>query len=132
MQDCIFCKIIRNESPAHTLWEDDDFLVFLSDKPVNPGHILLIPKEHIDYVFNLKEPLFSKIFQVAQILSEPLRNAFEAPRIGVVIEGFSVRHLHIHLVPVYNVAELDPNRGKKATYDELTSIAEKIRTAFSL
>jgi histidine triad (HIT) family protein len=127
MEDCIFCKIIRDECPSHKLWEDNDFLAFLSDKPVNPGHVLLIPKEHVDYVFDLEEPLFTKIFQKAKILSEPLRNAFDAPRIGVVVEGFSVRHLHIHLVPVYHVAELDPNRGRKATFDELITVADKVR-----
>ena len=132
MEDCIFCKIIRGESLAHKLWEDADFFAFLSDKPVNPGHVLLIPKEHIDYIFDLEEPLFSKLFKKAKELSEPLKKAFDAPRIGVVVEGFNVRHLHIHLVPVYHVAELDPNRGKKATFDELVPIADKIRGAFKI
>ncbi len=127
METCIFCQIIEGIEPAHKIWESDDFLAFLSLHPCNPGHTCLIPKTHVDYVFDLDEPLYSGIFQLAKQLSEPLKKATEAKRIGIAIEGFSVPHVHLHLVPLYNVAELDPHRHIKQNSVEVAEMAENIR-----
>jgi len=127
METCIFCQIIEGIEPAHKIWESDDFLAFLSLHPCNPGHTCLIPKTHVDYVFDLDEPLYSGIFQLAKQLSEPLKKATEAKRIGIAIEGFSVPHVHLHLVPLYNVAELDPHRHIKQNSEEVAEMAENIR-----
>jgi len=127
METCIFCQIIEGIKPAHKIWESDDFLAFLSLHPCNPGHTCLIPKTHVDYVFDLDEPLYSGIFQLAKQLSEPLKKATEAKRIGIAIEGFSVPHVHLHLVPLYNVAELDPHRHIKQNSVEVAEMAENIR-----
>ena len=127
METCIFCQIIEGIEPAHKIWESDDFLAFLSLHPCNPAHTCLIPKTHVDYVFDLDEPLYSGIFQLAKQLSEPLKKATEAKRIGIAIEGFSVPHVHLHLVPLYNVAELDPHRHIKQNSVEVAEMAENIR-----
>ena len=127
METCIFCQIIEGIEPAHKIWESDDFLAFLSLHPCNPGHTCLIPKTHVDYVFDLDEPLYSGIFQLAKQLSGPLKKATEAKRIGIAIEGFSVPHVHLHLVPLYNVAELDPHRHIKQNSVEVAEMAENIR-----
>ena|SRR5215203_5790271 len=127
MANCIFCKIVEGFESAHRVWESEQFLAFLSIHPCNPGHICLIPKTHIDYVFDLEEPLYSGIFQVAKQLSEPLKEATSAKRIGIAVEGFSVPHVHLHLVPLNNLAELDPHRHIKQSAKELTEMAERIR-----
>src|SRR5437762_4490145 len=127
MENCMFCKIVADQEPAHKIWESEDFLAFLSIHPCNPGHTCLIPKTHVDYVFDLKEPLYSGIFQAAKQLSEPIKQATNAKRIGIAVEGFSVPHVHLHLVPLYNVAELDPHRHINQTASELAEMAEKIR-----
>jgi histidine triad (HIT) family protein len=126
MDDCVFCKIIRGDEPSYKIWEDDECYAFLTIRPINPGHTLVIPKAHIDDIFDINDPLFTNLFRQSKELSEPIRRAFNAPRIGVAIEGFSVSHAHIHLVPVYHMAELDPNRGKPAQSDELINVQEKI------
>jgi histidine triad (HIT) family protein len=126
MEDCIFCRIVEGVEPAHKIWESDDFLAFLSIHPCNPGHTCLIPKVHIDYVFDLKEPLYSRIFEAARELSRPIRQATNAKRIGLAIEGFSVPHVHLHLVPLYEVAQLDPHRHIKQSQEELAQTAEMI------
>ncbi len=77
--------------------------------------MMVIPKQHIDYVFDLEEPLYSELFQITKDLSEPLKRAMKAKRIGVAIEGFSVSHVHVHLVPINNVNQLNPARAKRAT-----------------
>ena len=127
MDTCVFCKILNGSAPAHKVWENENFLAFLDINPVNSGHTMIIPKHHIDYVFDLEEPLYSELFQISKELSEPIRKVMQANRIGVVIEGFSVSHLHVHLVPINGVNELNPSRAKRATSEELTAVAISIR-----
>ena len=127
MDTCIFCKILNGSAPAHKIWENENFFAFLDINPVNPGHTMVIPKHHIDYVFDLGEPLYSELFRVAKELSEPIKRATQASRIGVVIEGFSVSHLHVHLVPMNDVNELNPTRATRATAEELVAVAINIR-----
>jgi histidine triad (HIT) family protein len=127
MADCIFCKIIAGEIPGARIWEDEDFFAFLDINPMNPGHTLLVPKKHHEYLFDVGDPLYSKIFAAAKMLSKPIRKAMGAKRIGVVVEGFLVPHVHIHLVPLHHGGELSFARSKKATPGELDEAAEKIR-----
>lgn len=108
---CIFCEIINGIEPSKTIWEDQDFIAFFPLKHINPGHILLVPKVHIDYVFDLDSSMYTKLWSVAKNLSEPLQKATQSKRIGIAVEGFSVRHVHVHLVPVNSSLELDPNRA---------------------
>lgn len=129
MDNCLFCKIASGAASAYTVWENEDFLAFLDINPVNPGHTLLIPREHVDYLFDLEEPLYSALFQVARQLAAPLQIAMQAKRIGVVVEGFGVAHLHVHLIPINSGNELDPKRARPATAAELTAVASAIKTA---
>ena len=111
MADCIFCKIIEKEIPAHVVWEDEYFLVFLDVNPVNPGHLLIIPKIHIESVFDLPDEQYKNIFEAAKALSTPLQNAMQSKKIGIAVEGFGVPHAHVHLVPLHNPNELNPERA---------------------
>ena len=126
MGTCIFCQIVKGIEPAHRVWESEEFLAFLTRRPCNPGHTLLIPKAHVDYIFALQEPLYSEIFRAAKQLSEPIRQATKAERIGIAVEGFSVPHVHLHLVPLYDVSELDPHRHIEQTQQELAEMAGRI------
>ena len=127
MDDCVFCRIVKGAEPAHRIWESEDFLAFLTVSPCNPGHALLIPKTHVDYVFDLEEPLYSGIFRAAKQLSGPVRRATDARRVGIAIEGFSVPHVHLHLVPLHAIGELDPHRHIAQTQDERAEMAERIK-----
>jgi histidine triad (HIT) family protein len=127
MESCIFCKIVAGVEPAHRIWESEDFLAFLSIHPCNPGHTCLIPKMHIDYVFDLEDGLYSRIFLAARQLSKPIKAATNARRIGIAVEGFGVPHVHLHLVPLYQLAELDPHRHIKQTSEQLAETANAIR-----
>ena len=124
--NCVFCKIKNGELPSHKIYEDDNFLAFLDVNPINPGHLLLIPKKHVDYVFDLQEPLYSEMFKVAKKISKNLKKVMKAKRIGIAVEGFAVPHVHIHLVPINHENELDPHRAKEATPEELYKVAKKI------
>ncbi len=127
MENCVFCRIIKGEIEADKVYEDDKFFAFMDMKPVNSGHVLVIPKQHIDYIFDIKEPLYSEMFKTAKKLAGPIKNAVQSRRIGIAVEGFGVPHAHIHLVPINRGYELDPNRAKPADAKELKIIAEKIK-----
>lgn len=129
MGTCVFCDIIKGVEPAHRVWESEEFLAFLTRRPCNPGHTVLIPKVHVDYVFDLEDPLYSSIFRAARQLAEPIRQATGAARTGIAVEGFSVPHVHLHLVPLHGVSELDPHRHTDQTQQELAEMARRIRDA---
>lgn len=95
--------------------------------PVQHGHVLLAPKTHSDYVFAMDDKQYSEIFRRAKMLSEPIRRATGAKRIGLGVEGLSVPHVHLHIIPVNNINDVDPCKAKKASPEELAKIAEKIR-----
>ena len=127
MANCVFCEIRDGERPAHIIWEDDNLLAFLDSHPFNSGHTLLIAKKHIDDIFNLDDELYSEIFLAAKRLSKPLKKATDAKRIGVAIEGLAVPHVHIHLVPIRKASDLNPQRARDASDEELAEMCEKIR-----
>jgi histidine triad (HIT) family protein len=127
MADCIFCKIIAKEIPSYLVWEDDRFMAFLDLRPVSPGHLLIIPKEHIENVFDMPSGLYEAIFKTAKALSTPLQKAMSSVRVGIVVEGFGVPHTHLHLVPINESHDLDSSRAHAMPAEELTNIAEKIK-----
>ncbi len=117
--ECIFCEIIEGRKKSFKVWENRDFLLLLVPEQINPGHVILIAKKHVDYIFDIKEPLYSRIFKTAKKISLILKEIMKAKRIGVAIEGFGVRHIHIHLVPVNKGNELNPERAKKVSVKRL-------------
>lgn len=124
--ECVFCEILKGNLPSRKVWENDSFLALFPLAHVNPGHVLLIPKEHVDYVFDLDSRIYRELWEQARELAEPIRLATGARRIGIAVEGFSVPHVHIHLVPINNVAELDPHREKKITDAEADRLQASI------
>lgn len=125
--DCIFCKIASGEIAGERIWEDGLFAAFLDINPINPGHTLVVPKAHIESVFDMEAEYFSALFEAARKLAGPLRKATGAKRIGVIVEGFAVSHSHVHLVPLHHGGELDFGRAKKASPEELSAMGKRIR-----
>lgn len=125
--DCIFCKIILNEIPVYKVWEDNNTLVFLDINPINPGHILVVPKEHSDDLFELEESSYINLLKTAKMLAPKLKNIMNSKRVGMVVEGFGVAHTHIHLIPINRGNELNPERAKSETPEELKKIQILIR-----
>jgi histidine triad (HIT) family protein len=132
MADCIFCKIISKDIPAHIVWEGDHFLAFLDVRPVNPGHLLIIPKEHIENIFDMQDGLYEAMFKTAKALSVPLQKAMNSIRVGMVVEGFGVPHIHLHLVPINGPHELDSTRATPMPDGALAEIAEKIQKEIAM
>lgn len=126
MEDCIFCKIVRGEIPCVKIWEDEKYLAFLDQGQINPGHTLLIPKKHTDYLFDLQDNEYCELISKAKEIAKLLKLKLTPKRIGMVVEGFGVAHVHIHLIPINNVNELNQERATYPGIEALKKIAEKI------
>jgi histidine triad (HIT) family protein len=128
MNDCIFCKIINGEVPSEKVWENDKFFAFMDIRPLNPGHMLILPKKHVDYIFDIDNETYNGLFETAKnVFAEPLKEITGAKRIGMVVEGFGVAHCHLHLVPINHGNELDPKRAYNATPEELKNYGSLLK-----
>ena len=99
---CAFCAIVAGETDAHVVFEDDDSLAFLDNRPLFPGHSLLIPREHHEAIWDLPEPLVATVFANARLLSVAVRTAMGAEGVFVATNNIvsqSVPHFHVHVVP---------------------------------
>jgi len=128
--DCIFCMIKDGKIPAEKIWENEKFMAFLDINPVNPGHTLIIPKKHEDYIFELDDAEYVALFNAAKTVAGALKKATGAKRIGMLIEGFLVHHAHLHLIPINTGSEMAPGNSKKASPEELKAMGAKIRSVF--
>src|SRR3989338_6058603 len=117
---CRFCEIAQHKVSDYVIWEDGKFMALLDINPANPGHCMLIPKEHVDYFFDLPDSLYLELFKTAKRISEPLRKAMNAKRVGIAVSGFDVHHAHLHLVPLHGSNELfDPSKFHRSNQKEL-------------
>lgn len=123
----IFEKIINREIPAHIIWEDDHHIAFLDIKPINPGHLLVVPKKPIADILDMDESSYTTLWLAAKKLAASLRQACGSKRIGYIVEGFGVDHVHIHLIPINGPHELEPSKAQDASNEELETIANEIR-----
>lgn len=123
----IFSRIVAGEIPAHKVAETDQFLAFLDVNPLAKGHVLVIPKAEIDYLFDLEDELYIALQAFAKKVAVGLKKAIPCNRIGVAVIGLEVPHAHIHLVPINGMDDLNFSRPKlKLSAEELEGIAAKI------
>ena len=128
MPDCIFCKIVRKEIPAEIVYEDDKVLAFLDIKPVNPGHALLIPKEHYPMLVDTPDDVIADMFPKAKMLMKNIKSATDCDFVVLSVVGTEVPHFHIHLLPRHKhdgLADFWPTKESKI--EERKRIAEKMR-----
>jgi histidine triad (HIT) family protein len=126
----IFSKIVAGEIPAYKVAETLDFLAFLDINPLAEGHVLVIPKLEIDYLFDLDDETYTGLQIFAKIVATGLRKAIPCKRIGVAVIGLEVPHAHIHLIPMNNVSDLNFARPKLSfTPEQLHATMEKIKEA---
>lgn len=131
MTDCVFCKIVSGDEPRHHVWEDDRFLAFLTLFPHRRGHLLIIPKDHVDYFFDMNPELYRDIFAVARKLHPVVRQVSGAIRVGMAVEGFGVAHAHLHLIPMAKNGHLDSSSAYRASEEELRSTSAALRQALT-
>ncbi len=123
----IFTKIINGEIPCHKIAETEDFFAFLDVFPCAPGHTLVVPKKEVDYLFDLSDELYLGLMAFAKSLEPAIRKAVPCKRVGVAVIGLEVPHVHVHLVPMNSMNDMNFNSKIKISQEELSEIAEKIK-----
>lgn len=129
MQDSIFTKIIKGEIPCHKVYEDDKTFAFLDIHPIQPGHVLVIPKSQVDEFQDLQDEDYTALFNTVKKVSLSLKDAYPNKRIGVKIIGVDVPHAHVHVFPFANMDEYRtaPDMQAEPNHTELAKIAEQIK-----
>lgn len=124
----IFTKIIRGEIPCYKIAETDDFLAFLDVRPLTKGHTLVIPKEEVDYLFELRDEAYIGLQLFAREIARAVEKAIPCERIGTAVIGLEVPHCHIHLVPINSISDLDFGKERPSfTPEEMEQAALAIR-----
>ncbi len=124
----IFTKIVRGEIPCYKIAETDDFLAFLDVRPLTKGHTLVIPKEEVDYLFELRDEAYIGLQLFAREIARAVEKAIPCERIGTAVIGLEVPHCHIHLVPINSISDLDFGKERPTfTPEEMEQAALTIR-----
>jgi histidine triad (HIT) family protein len=129
---CVFCEIIAGRIPARIVFNNDEHIAFFPLEHINPGHLVLVPRQHIDYIFDMDAQSYQSLWAVAARLAPGLQLATSAKRVAIAVEGFSVPHVHVHLVPVYAGDELNPTRAKPLAAVEADRLSKALHDAFLL
>ncbi len=124
----IFSKIINREIPAEIVAEDDNYIAFLDIMPLVKGHVLVVPKVEVDYIFDLDPDILQGLTLFSQKVAKAIDKTIKCTRVGVAVIGLEVPHVHVHLVPLNSMDDINFTRPKlKLTQEELSNIAETIR-----
>ncbi len=123
----IFSRIIQGEIPSYKVAEDDRFYAFLDINPLTKGHTLVVPKQEVDYLFDLDDALLGEMMIFAKRVAARMKQQIDCARVAVVVLGLEVPHAHIHLIPIQSENDVDFHREKlHLTPEEFSEIAAKI------
>jgi histidine triad (HIT) family protein len=123
----LFTKIVNGEIPSYKIAEDEQFYAFLDIFPLAKGHILVIPKKEVDYLFDLDDETYIGLQAFAKKLAIALKIAIPCKKVGVVVLGLEVPHAHIHLIPMQSEQDVNfANPKKKFTPEEFEEIRQSI------
>lgn len=123
----IFTKIVQREIPSYIVHEDEHYMAFLDIFPIAPGHTLVIPKQEIDYIFDLDPEVLAGLMKFAQKVAKGIDKWTTAKRVGVAVIGLEVPHAHVHLIPINTIHDIDFSKPKlKFSPEEFTKIANEI------
>ena len=124
----LFTKIIRGEIPCHKIAESEDYFAFLDINPWEDGHTLVIPKKEVDYIFDLEDEVYLGLMTFSKKIAAAIEKTIECKRIGILVEGLEVPHVHVHLIQI--VKNFTSMKKRKYSNEELAEIAERIRSNF--
>ena len=128
----IFTQIIDGKLPARFVWEDDRCVVFLSNRPLRPGHSLVVPRQEVDHWLDLDADLLCHLAETAQSIGKAQMAGFKPERIGVMLAGLEVPHCHFHVVPIRGLHDLDfgnqdPNPAPAMMDDAADTLRRELR-----
>ncbi len=128
MEDSLFTKIIKGEIPCHKVYEDDLTLAFMDIHPIQPGHVLVIPKRQVEFVWDLEAADYQALMQTVQKVARRIRDVLPVSYVGQQIIGIDVPHAHVHLVPFNTVTEYRtvPDMAADPDHAALAEMAAKL------
>ena len=129
----VFSRIIAGELPAHFVWQDERCVAFMSIRPLRPGHVLVVPRAAVDHWIDLEDELLAELMRVARTIACAQQVVYRPAKVGLLIAGLEVAHVHIHVSPIDDLHDMDfasvgPNPGD----DALAAEAARIRAALRL
>ena len=125
----VFTKIMQGELPGHFVYEDDLSAAFMSINPITEGHTLVVPHQETDHWIDLPPEINAHLMDVAQRIGIAQQQAFNPERIGIIVAGFEVPHMHIHVLPVNSMDDFSfANAAPHAEAEALAATAQKIRS----
>lgn len=119
---------MSGEIPSFKVAETEEFLAFVDAFPITKGHVLVIPKVEVDYIFDLDESLYTRLLLFARSIVPALEKTVPCKRVGVSVIGLEVPHAHVHLLPLNSMADADFTKKIKVSQEELAALAERIRS----
>jgi histidine triad (HIT) family protein len=123
----IFSKIIEGDIPSYKIAENEKFFAFLDIFPLRTGHVLVVPKNETDKLFDLPDEYLSEMLVFAKPIAHAIEKAFDCDRCGISVIGLEVPHAHIHLIPINSANDLNFTQSKpKASDEDLKKAQEKI------
>lgn len=124
----IFTKIIEGEIPGTFVWRDDMCVAFMSINPLRAGHVLVVPKDEVDHWIDCPDDLRDHLMEVAQVIGKAIHKVHTPAKVGLMIAGLEVPHLHLHVVPIDGVHDLDfTNAATSVEREELEEEAASLR-----
>ena len=132
MPDCIFCRIIAGKLPAVRICEDDTAIAFMDIRPIQPGHALVVPRQHVEGVFDLAPAAYDDVMRMARRVAAAIRKEYAPPKVGLAVIGFDVPHAHVHVLPLLTIHDLTSGRLldgtlKRLRFDELERSGAQLR-----
>ncbi len=122
----LFTKIVQGEIPAYKIAEDSQFLAFLDIRPNAKGHTLCIPKKEIDNIFEMEEQIYMELMRFTRKVAIALEKTVPCKRVGMAVVGLEVPHVHVHLIPLNDMEDMDFRNHYEMSEDEYEELAESI------
>lgn len=125
----LFTRIINGELPGRFIYADELAVAFLTISPLTPGHTLVVSREEVDQWTDAGQPLLHHCLDIARRIGNAAKQAFDAPRAGLIIAGLEIPHLHVHVFPVWSLEDFDFSRARPASDEELDQAAARLKAA---
>ena len=129
MDDSLFTKIISGEIPSHKIYEDDAVFAFLDIHPINTGHTLIVPKQQVEYLWDLEDETYQAVMAAAKKIALHMRSTLNVEHVGAQVVGVDVPHAHVHLIPFNDVSEYHaiPDASAEPNHGALSAVAKKLQ-----
>ena len=126
----IFTRIIDGELPGRFVWRDDRCVAFLTINPLAPGHTLVVPREEVDHWLDADDDLMAHLLRTSRAVGTALQQAFPSEKVAMVLVCLEVPHLHLHLIPIDGIGDVDFTKARRdVPMEELQAAASAIRAA---